>query len=172
MKSNYQKCVQAIKGRQEGIGCCIDSANKCRFIRAVHSEIFARVYLNPPVINLMIVPRQCFFATYVSCLYLPCFLVCSLQPCGHLLGKGKPLGSLVCDVLLYFVTFPCGVLGLVWHLIVSIPDLCLLTYFVMLSCMFLAAWERADLLALLCVVLSCFFCHFSIWCPLSGMVFD
>ena len=28
-----------------------------------------------------------------------------------------------------FVTFPYGVLGQVWHLIVSIPDLWLLTYF-------------------------------------------
>ena len=28
-----------------------------------------------------------------------------------------------------FVTFLCGVLGLVWYLIVSIPDICLLTYF-------------------------------------------
>ena len=28
-----------------------------------------------------------------------------------------------------FVTFPCDVLGKVWYLIVSIPDLCLLTYF-------------------------------------------
>ena len=28
-----------------------------------------------------------------------------------------------------FVTFPCGVLGQVWYLIVLIPDLCLLTYF-------------------------------------------
>ena len=27
-----------------------------------------------------------------------------------------------------FVTFPCGVLGLVWYLIVSIPDFCLLPY--------------------------------------------
>ena len=37
------------------------------------------------------------FVIYVSC--LSCFLVCSLQPCGHLLGKGWPLGSLVCDVV-------------------------------------------------------------------------
>ena len=29
-----------------------------------------------------------------------------------------------------FVTFPCGVLGQVWCLIVSISDLCLLTYLV------------------------------------------
>ena len=37
------------------------------------------------------VPRQCFFSGFffvinVSC--LSCCLVCSLQPCGHLLGKG------------------------------------------------------------------------------------
>ena len=29
-----------------------------------------------------------------------------------------------------FVTFPCGVLGQVWYLIVWIPDLCLLPFFV------------------------------------------
>ena len=29
-----------------------------------------------------------------------------------------------------FVTFPCGILGQVWYIIVSIPDLCLLSYFV------------------------------------------
>ena len=28
-----------------------------------------------------------------------------------------------------FITFPCGVLGQVWYLIVSIPDLCLLTLY-------------------------------------------
>ena len=51
------------------------------------------------------------------------------QPCGRLLGKGQPLCSLVCDVFCVFVTFPCVALGQVWHLIVSIPDLCLLSYF-------------------------------------------
>ena len=34
----------------------------------------------------------------------------------------------VCDVFLCFVTFPCVVLGQVWYLIVSIPDLCNLTF--------------------------------------------
>ena len=29
-----------------------------------------------------------------------------LQPCGHLLGKGWPIGSLVCDVFLCFCHFP------------------------------------------------------------------
>ena len=31
-----------------------------------------------------------------------------------------------------FVTFPCSVLGQVWYLAVSNPDLCLFTYFVIL----------------------------------------
>ena len=33
-----------------------------------------------------------------------------------------------------FVTFPDGVLGQVWYLLVSIPDLCLLTYFYRFHC--------------------------------------
>ena len=44
------------------------------------------------------------------------------------LGKGYPLGSLVCDIVLCFVTFPCGVQSQVWYLIVSIFDLRLFTY--------------------------------------------
>ena len=51
---------------------------------------------------------------YVLC--LPCFRVCSLLPCGHLLGK-------------------------------------------------------ADLLACVCDVKSCF-CHFPMWYPVSGVVLD
>ena len=62
------------------------------------------------------------------CFVLSSCFICSLQPCGHLLGKGLPLGSFVYDVSLCFVTFPCGVLGQVWYLIVSIPDLCLFPY--------------------------------------------
>ena len=36
---------------------------------------------------------------------------------------------LVCDVYCGFVTFPCGILGQVWYLIVLIPVLCRLSYF-------------------------------------------
>ena len=32
-----------------------------------------------------------------------------------------------------FRNFPCGVLGQVWYMIVSIPDLCLLSYFTLPS---------------------------------------
>ena len=48
-----------------------------------------------------------------------CHAVCSLLP-----GKRLTL-ALVC----VFVTFPCGILGQVWYLIESIPDLCHLSYF-------------------------------------------
>ena len=70
-----------------------------------------------------------FFVIYVSRLPLLYRFVCSLQPCDHLLGKGCPLGSLVCDAPLCFTTFPYGVSGQEWYLIVSIPDLCFLLYF-------------------------------------------
>ena len=38
--------------------------------------------------------------------------------------------ALACDVYCVFITFPCGILGQVWYLIVSFPDLCRLSYFV------------------------------------------
>ena len=36
--------------------------------------------------------------------------------------------ALVYGVLLWVCHFPIGILGQVWYLIVSIPDLCILTY--------------------------------------------
>ena len=55
----------------------------------------------------------CYYVSYVSC-----WFISSLQPYAHLLGKG----SLVC--FLCFLTFSCGVLVLVWYLIVSNCDMC------------------------------------------------
>ena len=48
---------------------------------------------------------------------------------GHLLGRANLLAVLCVMFYCAFVTFPCGVLGQMWYLIVSISDLCLLTYF-------------------------------------------
>ena len=72
------------------------------------------------------------FLCFCSVLCLLCFVrVCLYVLRGHLLGKGWPLGSrLWC--LLWVCHFPIGILGQVWYLIVSIPDLCNLTY----SCWF------------------------------------
>ena len=66
---------------------------------------------------------------FCSVLCLLCFVrVCLYVLCGHLLGKGWPLGSrLWC--LLWVCHFPIGILGQVWYLIVAIPDLCTITYF-------------------------------------------
>ena len=66
---------------------------------------------------------------FCSVLCLLCFVrVCLYVLRGHLLGKGWPLGSrLWC--LLWVCHFPIGILGQVWYLIASIPDLCNLTYY-------------------------------------------
>ena len=47
-------------------------------------------------------------------------------------SPGEGLTSWLSFVMFYcvFVSFPCGILGQVWCLIVSIPDLCHLSYFV------------------------------------------
>ena len=52
---------------------------------------------------------------------LPFCLVSTLQPCGHLLGKSWPLGSLVCDVFLSFCHFPiwCPRSGVVFLIFAS-----------------------------------------------------
>ena len=42
--------------------------------------------------------------------------------------QSADLVALLCDVNCVVVTFPCGILGQVWYLIVSIPDLCHLSY--------------------------------------------
>ena len=42
--------------------------------------------------------------------------------------------ALVCDVNCVFVTFSCGILGQVWYLIVSIPDLCPFYYIAQAIC--------------------------------------
>ena len=43
--------------------------------------------------------------------------------------KGMTSRLLLVMFIVCFVTFPCGVLGQVWYLIVSFPDLCRLSYF-------------------------------------------
>ena len=61
--------------------------------------------------------------------------------------EGADLLAPVCDVSLCFVTFPCGILGQVWYLIVSIPDLCPLSYCVIciilqnIRCSFLSLFD-------------------------------
>ena len=66
----------------------------------------------------------CFF---VSCVFHAFVSVhrCLVATC----WERADLLALVGDVYCIFVTFPLGILGQVWYLIVSFPDLCLLSYF-------------------------------------------
>ena len=60
------------------------------------------------------------FASVHCCLVVTCW-------------ERADLLALVC----VFITFPCGILGQVWYLIVSIPDLCHLPYYFGLRELFL-----------------------------------
>ena len=53
------------------------------------------------------------------------FIAAMLSPA----GKGLISWLLFVMFNCVFITFPCGILGQVWYLIVSIPDLCHLSYF-------------------------------------------
>ena len=59
---------------------------------------------------------------FMSCVFHTCASVycCLVVTC----WERADLLTLVCDVYLCFVTFPCSILGQVLYLIVSIPDLC------------------------------------------------
>ena len=92
--------------------------------------------ISPPVIILtdeihvsqhLLKGIQCNFVFFVSCVShafasVHCCLVVTCWERANLL-------ALVGDVYCIFVTFPCGILGQVWYLIVSFPDLCRLSHF-------------------------------------------
>ena len=69
-----------------------------------------------------------FFVSYVSHAFAPvhCCLVVTCWERADLL-------ALVGDIYCIFVTFPCGILGQVWYLIVSFPDLCRLSMLSVIS---------------------------------------
>ena len=78
---------------------------------------------------LMYVMFSCVFLWILFVIYVSCLSYClvySLQPCGHLLERAKLLALLYVMFSCVFDTFPCDILGQVWYLTVSIPDLCLL----------------------------------------------
>ena len=60
-----------------------------------------------------------------SCL----FIVALWSPAGKGLTSWLKLALLCVMLYCVFVTFPCGVPGQVWCLIVLIPDLCIRSYF-------------------------------------------
>ena len=68
----------------------------------------------------------------MSCL---CHVFASVHCCIVVTWRQRAdLLALVCDVYCDFVTFPFGILGQVWYLIVSIPGPCCLSYFNLSHC--------------------------------------
>ena len=64
---------------------------------------------------------------FMSCV---CHAFASVHCCLVVTGwEAADLWALFVMFYCVFVTFPYGILGQVWHLIVSIPDLCRLSYF-------------------------------------------
>ena len=68
-----------------------------------------------------------------ACICYAFVCICLLMSCGHLLGKGWPLGSHLWCRIVKLSQIPIDILGQVWCLIVSIPDLCPLSYIDMSS---------------------------------------
>ena len=65
---------------------------------------------------------------FMSC---DCDAFASVHCCFVVTGRERAdLLALVCEFYCDFVSFPFGILGQVWCLIVSIPDHCCLSYFV------------------------------------------
>ena len=72
------------------------------------------------------------------CYVLLCYvMLCYVMLCNTKVWYGmacwstaeKGLTSWLLLVMFIFVTFPCGILGQMWYLIVSFPDLCRLSYY-------------------------------------------
>ena len=83
-------------------------------------------------IFLLTVPRQYFFCgSFVLFLLYVCHAFASVHNAALWSPAWKGLTSWILFVMFncVFVTFPCGILVQVWYLIVSISDLCCLSYF-------------------------------------------
>ena len=65
-----------------------------------------------------------FFVSCVSYTFVS-FHCCLMVTC----WERADLPALVADVYCIFVTFTCGILGQVWYMIVSFPDLCRFSFF-------------------------------------------
>ena len=71
--------------------------------------------------------RLCFFCLVFAMLLCASFYMYLVVTC----WERADLLALVCGVQLCVCHFPIGILGQVCYLIVSIPDLCTLTFFVL-----------------------------------------
>ena len=69
---------------------------------------------------------------WIDCVFVSCVSHAFVSVCCCLVvscWKTTVLLALIGSVYCIFVTFPCDIMGQVWYLIVSMPDLCRLSYF-------------------------------------------
>ena len=97
-------------------------------VRLVPSKMFKplSIFTDQPKVVLLLYILFCYLCFMFACntvLFVPCSLVVTCWERADLLVLLYVLFSCV------FVTFPYSILGQVWYLIVSIPDICLLPYF-------------------------------------------
>ena len=80
------------------------------------------------------ITRSFFWGSFVLFMSCVCHAFVSVHCCLVVTcWERTDLLSLFCDVKLCFVTVSCGILGQVWYLIVSISDICHLSYFAIYS---------------------------------------
>ena len=81
---------------------------------------------------LLTVPRRCFFCgSFLLLVFGVCRVFLSIH-CSLVVTcweRAELLDLLYVMFYCVFVTFPCGILGQVWCMIASNPDICLLSYF-------------------------------------------
>ena len=122
--------------------CCVTFPNVSWSTYEWRARLAPRNWFKPSSkIFLLTVPRRYFFCgLFLLCMSCVCHAFASVYCC-HVMTcwEKADLLALVCDVYCVFVTFPCGIMGQVRYLIVSIPDLCHLSYFVQ-SLVFGKAW--------------------------------
>ena len=97
------------------------------------------------------------FYVFFFCLAFVMPLCASVYMCLVVIcWERSDLLALVCGVLLWVCHFPIGILGQVWYLIVSIPNLCTLTYFklnIHFDCRYVGLWN-ACIISLVFIVLN------------------
>ena len=102
-------------------------------------------------IFLLTVPRRCFFCrSFVLFMSCVCHAFASVHCC--LVVTCWERADLL-FVMFYYVcvTFPCGIFGQVWYLIVSISDLCRLSYLLSKCIYLLFNLTCATILAFRCI---------------------
>ena len=102
------------------------------FFFTLKNKLRTKDGVSPPVkVFLLTVQRRFFCGSFLLSMLSVCYVSLSAHCCLFVTCWERADHLALLYVMFYcvFVTFQCGVLGQVWCLIVSISDLCLLSYY-------------------------------------------